>query len=148
MWKSLPQCRQHKRQLQIVHQCCQRHRHRPSGPHRTRNVSSCPPGISLLPVYDIYIESYLEKHNKIFGHIFYSVYSPTNEQTWESCTRLPFAVSHEFSARTLTTLDPLHSGIPGCRVELYARVRLTLLEPRSLVRSCPTMSVRLSPDEC
>lgn len=57
--------------------------------------------------------------------------------TWESCTSLPFFVSHESCSRTLKTLKPLHVGIlePPASKDT---VKSTFLEPGSLVRSSPS----------
>ena len=65
------------------------------------------------------------------------------QQTWKSCTRSRFAVSQNFSVRTLKPFAPLHWGIPG-RQESNARVILTLLEPGSLVRLCSFCGRKMS----
>ena len=50
-----------------------------------------------------------------------------NQQTWKSCTRSPFAVSQEFSVRTLETFALRHPRPP--------RVIFTILESGFLVKS-------------
>ena len=68
--------------------------------------------------------------------------------TWESCTSLPFFVSHESCSRTLKTLEPLHVGIVEPPA-LKDTVKLTFLEPGSLVRSSPSTVISAgSFEEC